>query len=398
MHAPLAASESDLVQAAVGLIATAATGRWRGPDPYDGLGWRWPAPLIASPRRRQVVTQLHARAPVDIRRVYRREHELIPKTLALFGAAGLRVHALSDHPDAIRLALEALTKLRDDRRAGQAPWGYPWDVQTRWSFYPADSPSIINCAFAVGALLEGERDLGRRDLGDRARAAARWVLDELWIEPDGFFAYHPHSRVNIHNANMLGAWLSWAALGDQADVRERVTRAVSRTLAAQNLDGSWPYGEGSANLRWADSFHSGYVLTCLARMRELDSAIDGAVSSGADFYRRFFGPGGEARLFADRAYPEDGHSAGTGLSTLATLLRRELVGRDVLERVAARVLAAGIRHRHGVFRRYRWGLRSSVAYIRWCDGHLALGLVDAETALAGRPDPAPRPVSHSSHR
>ena len=58
--------------------------------------------------------------------------------------------------------------------------------------------------------------LGRRDLGDRAREAARWVLDELWIEADGFFTYHPGNDENIHNANLLGAWLVHAALPDDA--------------------------------------------------------------------------------------------------------------------------------------------------------------------------------------
>ena len=393
MSEPLAAFDSDLVQAAVELTTVAAAAGWRGADPYDALGWRWPAPLVAGRRRRQAVTQLHARVPVDIRRIYRRGHELIPKALALFATSGLRANALRPDARAIGPAVEALELLRDDRRAGDAVWGYPWDVQTRWSFYPADSPSIINCAFAVGALLEGERDLARADLGERARAAARWVLDELWIEPDGFFAYHHYSRTNIHNANVLGAWLAWAALGDETEVRERVMRAIERTLAGQNADGSWPYGEASSGLVWADSFHSGYVLSCLARMRGLDPAIDGAVARGASFYRRFFGPRGEAKLFVDKTFPEDGHSAGTGLSTLAVLLRRDLVERELLERVAARVLAQGIRHGHAVFRRYRWQIRSTVTYIRWCDGHLALGLVDGATALAVRGDPAPRPAA-----
>ena len=38
--------------------------------------------------------QLHARSPVDIRRLYRRSHPLIPKALGIFGSVGLRAHAL----------------------------------------------------------------------------------------------------------------------------------------------------------------------------------------------------------------------------------------------------------------------------------------------------------------
>ena len=334
--------------------------------------------------------QLHVRSPVDIRRFYRRTHPLVPKGLALFGSTGLRVQRLTGDERAMELAIDALEVLDADRTAGSFAWGYHWDMQTRWSFYPAGSPSIVHTAFAVSALLEAERDADRADLGARARRAARWVLDTLWVEPEGFFAYHPHSRANIHNANLLGAWLVWTALGEEA--REQALRAAERTVADQRPDGSWPYGESGNNVGWADSFHSGYVIACLDRLRNLDPRIAEAVEHGAEFYRRFFGPAGEAQLWANRRYPEDAHSAGTGLTTLAVLLRRGLVEQELLERVARRVLEFGIRDGHAVFRRYRLGLRTSVHYLRWCDAHVALGLADAATALAGRADPAPTPA------
>ena len=43
-------------------------------------------------------------------------------------------------------------------------WGYPWDVQTRWSFYPAGSPNVVVTAFAASGLLEGAAALDRGDL------------------------------------------------------------------------------------------------------------------------------------------------------------------------------------------------------------------------------------------
>jgi hypothetical protein len=43
-----------------------------------------------------------------------------------------------------------------------------------------------------------------------------------------------------------------------------------------------------------------------------------------------------------------------------------------------------------VHRRYRRG-RTTVRYLRWCDGHVALGLVDAAAALSGADDAAPGP-------
>jgi hypothetical protein len=166
-----------------------------------------------------------------------------------------------------------------------------------------------------------------------------------------------------------------------------VARAVECTLAAQRPDGSWPYGEGR-RLSWTDSFHTGYVLSCLDRLSSVDPRIDEAVARGAAHYRGFFDVGGRAQLWAHRRYPEDAHSAGTGLTTLSLLLRRGLVERELLERVADRILDAGVRRGHVVHRRYRRG-RTAVRYLRWCDAHVALGLVDAAAALRGEPDLAP---------
>lgn len=388
------ASPEMMIHAALMLAENAASSGWRGPDAYDGLWWRWPGPLTAGLRRRQALMQVHARSPLDVRLLYRRRHPLIPKALGIFGSVCLRSLGMQGDERAQLLAVDALQTLDADRTAGPSGWGYHWDMQTRWSFYPAGSPNIVVTAFAGSALLEAERVLGRQDLGERAREAARWVLDELWVQPDGFFTYHPGNRANIHNANLLGAWLVHAALPDDAGACERVARAIERTLAGQRSDGAWPYGE-APNLGWVDSFHTGYVLSCLHRLRAVDPRIDDAVARGAKYYERFFDADGRAPLWPDKRFPEDAHSAGTGLTTLALLVRAELAPRQLLQRVARRTLAAGIQDGHAVFRRYRWG-RTRVHYLRWCDAHVALGLVDAAAALRGHPDLATTTTADSS--
>jgi hypothetical protein len=379
----------SLVEAARRLGESAAAIDFRGPDPYDGLFWRWPRPLVGGRRRRQAIIQLHARLPVDVRRLYRRQHALIPKALGVYGSVGVRASHLAGTPQPPPFALHALELLAADRAAGAVAWGYHWDVQTRWSFYAAGSPNVVATSFAAAGLLEGAAATGRAEPAARARAAARWVLEELWVEPEGYFAYHPGRPVNVHNASLLGAWLVHVALDGDAAAADRVARAVERTLAAQRADGSWAYGEGPG-LEWADSFHTGYVLSCLERMRAVDPRVDEAVARGAAHYRRYFDEQGRARLWAHKPFPEDGHSAGTGLTTLALLQRRGLVEPDILERVAARLLRSGLREGHVVHRRYRRG-RSTVRYLRWCDAHVALGLVDAAAAMAGEPDLAARP-------
>lgn len=369
-----------MIDTALELAERAAAVEWRGPDAYDGLWWRWPRPLTAGPRRRQVFIQLHARSPVDIRVLYRRQHSLIAKALGIFGSVGLRAHQLGSGDRARELALAAVEIVDADRTAGERGWGYPWDVQTRWSFYPAGSANIVVTTFCGTALLEAEQVCSRTDLGDRARNAARWILNELWM-PDGFFAYHPGSAMNVHNANLLGAAFVNAALPDDPNATERVARAIARTLDAQRPDGSWAYGE-TPQLGWVDSYHTGYVLSCLWRLRAVDSAIEDAVARGAQYYERFFDADGRALMWRDKPFPEDAHAAGTGLTTIALLVEAGLVPRELLERVAARTMTAGIVDGHAVYRRYR-RYRTRVRYLRWCDAHVALGLVDAAAALRG---------------
>jgi hypothetical protein len=375
------------IRSAIAMAEAANDADFRGPDPYDGLWWRWPPALVGGRRRRQVLIQLHARSPVDVRPLYRRRHPLIPKAVGIFASVGARAHRLTGAEPPLRVALRGAELLAADRMAGARAWGYHWDMQTRWSFYPAGSPNVVVTAFGAGGLLEVATQAGLPELSARAREAAGWVLQELWVEPEGYFAYHPGRPANIHNANLLGAWLVHVAARDDPAAAPRVVRAVDRTLAAQRPDGSWPYGEGR-NLSWADSFHSGYVLSCLDRLASVDPSIGEAIARGAEHYRRFFAADGRAQLWARKRYPEDAHSAGTGLTTLSLLLRRGLVERDLLERVAQRVLDSGIRRGHAVHRRYRHG-RTAVRYLRWCDAHVALGLVDAAAVLRGEPDLAP---------
>jgi hypothetical protein len=368
------------------LLETAACHEWRGPDAFDGLLHPWPRWIVGGRRRRQAIMQLHVRSPWDIRRLYRRNvHAVNPKALAIYGRVGLRLHHLTADERPLALGLEALELLDSDRSAGEAAWGYPWDMQLRWSFYPAGSPNIVVTAFACTALADAAEAHRRPALLERARKAAHWVSDELWVSNGGFFAYHPYTveqrpPVNIHNANLFGAWIVWSLLAGDPEAEAQVRRAVNSSLDAQRPDGSWEYGD-APDLGWADSFHTGYVLICLALLSEVDERIEAALERGARAYERFFDDRGRAKLFADREFPEDAHSAGTGMSALSMLVARGYIDSTVLDRVVSRVLSSMVENGHAVHRRYRW-LTTTVRYIRWADAHVALGLADSASSLA----------------
>ena len=369
----------EATETAALMLERAASTAWRGSDPYDGLWWNWPAPLRGGRRRRQALMQIHARSPIDLRRLYRRERPLIPKALGIFASVGIRLHQLTGDQRHADLAEQALRLLEKDRAAGAAAWGYHWDMQTRWSFYAGGSPNVVVTSFGANALAEAGRALGLDGVADRARRAAAWVLDELFLSERGFYVYHPGSTVLIHNANLLGAALTERLVSDPR-VRPASERSVAATLAGQSDDGSFPYGEGS-RLKFVDSFHTGYVLGSLCELSHVDPAADAAVRRGARYYvDSFFGADGAAKLWPDRAWPIDAHAAGTGLTTLATLLGHGHVDPEPLRRVARQTAEHVVRDGRAVPRFYRWGA-VPVRYIRWSDAHVALGLANAALAL-----------------
>lgn len=365
-----------LLEVASQMASVGAAAGWQGADPYDGLWWSWPSALTAGKRRRQALIQLHARAPIDVRRVYRRPYSRVSKTLGLFGAASVLLWKLSFDEVHRRHGHAALDALMDDRSAGRSAWGYPWDVQTRWSFYPAGSPNVIATVFAAEALQDGADAFDDNGYAVRAREAAEWLCDELWLKDAEIFVYHPGSTALIHNASMLGAALVRRILPQDP----RPDLAVSRTLAAQRPDGSWPYGDGSTQIAFVDSFHTGYVLSALSRFSERDDVRAALTRGTAHYTSRFFDRAGRSLLWPNRPYPEDAHSAGTGLSTLSAMSTLGIARPELLDQVSERVLSHVVRNGHAVHRRGR-GWHSTVRYPRWCDGHVVLGLARAAATV-----------------
>ena len=373
----------QLRAAALRLVEMAAHARWRGPDPYDGLFARWPAPLVGGRRRRQTIIQLHARSPVDIRRLYRRHHSLVPKAPALLGQAAVRLSAEEGDDAHVRsLARDAMETLIADTTSGEHAWGYPWDTQTRWSFYRGGSPNIVATAFSANALAEAAATLDEPAWRQRAERAAGWVARELYLSDQGYFAYHGRSDRLVHNANLLGAALVHELAPESPGAADAVRVATARTLDAQLPDGTWPYGEGSG-LEWADGFHTGYVLDSLCRLEGVDHRIPSAIERGARVYLSdFFDTDGRPRLWRGKRYPEDSHSAGTGLTVLTRLVARDSIPAEAVQRLAQYTLTH-LLHRdgHAVFRRQRWAT-THVRYLRWCDAPVALGFASAAAFFA----------------
>jgi hypothetical protein len=333
---------------------------YTGSDPYDGL--LSPVARLARGRRsRQAIVQGVKRFPLDLRPVARVRPVRMAKALALFSSGLARADFL---PDASARQRQLADDLARFRRSGA--WGYEFDVQTRWAFYPAGTPNIIATAFVIEALNDG-RLTAQDDL------AIEWLIERM-VHPAGFIRYVPGNDRLIHNANVLGA----RALHRLSPGHPAVARSVVTTMERQRPDGLWRYGEGDG-LDWVDNFHTAYVLLALRDLASAQSDIANglarAVGAWAD---RCFEPDGTPRYYADRAGHRDVHNLSTAVHTLSVFAAEDEHCAELLPGAVSNLLAC--QRADGAF----VASRTEPPYMRWNQAHAfrALSEIVHRTSVA----------------
>lgn len=366
--------------------------RLTGRDPFDALmGTRVPEWVRRGERSRQLATQVRKRLPVEIGPLLGVEPFLMAKTAVTFLTAEAR-RAASPERDADLDALAGIC-LGAGGHVGAGEWGYEFDVQTRWAYYPARTPNLIVTWFAARGFAEAGAATRRDAWVDELHSAAAFVRSRLVTDPPGrFVRYVPGSPRLVHNASLLGAALLAASgrmVGDAAGV-ETALEVTRTSLAQQREDGSFPYGEGPG-LAWEDSFHTAYDLDALMMvwLATGDDSVRSALDRGVEHWAgRFFGRDGEPWFGPGRRYPLDVHSAGTAMDVGARLASWGLADPELPRRVAewtrehlvdprtggtyARVLRTGTDRRH---------------FVRWGDAHVALGTRSLEMLAESRRSP-----------
>lgn len=312
----------DVVSVLERLERWGAERRWIGPDPYEGLS-TFAGRIARSRRSRQAVVQLYRRLPLPPPWPLRARPTPNSKALAL-ALAGYATPAGRRLPGADEFLSTLPGELRRLNLVGAgAAWGYPFDAQTRHLFFGQTTPNAVATCFVAGALLDASDAIGDPALAGFALAARPFLLS-LRHEAPGhgpFFAYVSGGSELIHNANLLvcGALARLHAVEPDEEAETRTIAAVETTLRAQGEDGLWPYGEAS-NLRWADNFHTAYVLEGLHRVRSTFGVGGEELERGLVAWRdRFFEPHGWVRYYADRRFPLDAHCCASAIDLLCLL-------------------------------------------------------------------------------
>lgn len=375
----------DALGAAERIRAWGEARDWRGWDPYDGLTSPFaPVLTLRKPLGRRVLTQVVKRSPLNLRPVLGIRPSWNHKAIGLVASAYVNLATLGDE-SARAQAGRRLDWLEESRVGPKdtAAWAYPFDVQTRFFFYPAHSPNTIATCFAAHAFLDAAELLGDERRLETAKGAVRFLVHTMRVEGEGkaFFRYVPEDRKLIHNANLLACSVIHRAArlsgsGEHADL---VAEAVATSLSAERPDGSWPYSDWDSQ-GWVDNFHTGFVLEALAHCRDLPG-VEEALARGAAYWRReLFLPDGTPKYYPDRAEPLDAHCYATAVDTFVAIADDAAVG-DA-ERVAHLLIRDMLNADGSVVFQRAGRVVNRVPFVRWTAAPSFRGL--ARLALAQR--------------
>lgn len=361
-----------------------------GVDPFDALrSSRLPSALRRSRLVRQAAIQLRKRSPVDLSGLLGVGPFLMAKALGCFLAAEARECVGSGDDSRVAAIAKLLQQDPQIARAGDG-WGYEFDVQTRWAFYPAYSANLIATVFVARGFAEAGLVTETATWTERAYDAATYLLNHH-VGEGGWLTYTPDSSVLVHNANLLGAGLL-AVLGDMFEDERMVDVAIQAarvSVDAQRGDGSWGYGQAKS-LEWCDNFHTAYNLDGLAQVYAVtrDEPLCRALERGTEFWiDAFFDSEGAPGYFAFGGAPYDIHSAGTAVDVAARLgmygLDTGRLASSVWEWTQANLIAPDGKtyYRKGASRLDRRH------FVRWGDAHVALGRSALKTASIGKKTP-----------
>jgi hypothetical protein len=347
-------------------------------------------PLCKSKLARLAFTQFMKRSPVNLRRLLLVPKQQNPKGLALFISALVKLARLGlwDAEETKPI----VTRLLELRSSGwdRYCWGYNFGWQTRTYLVPRGTPNIICTTFAGNALIDVYDAFGDAAYLEAAASTGRFLLESLHRSngPGGScFAYTPLDKSQIHNANLLGAAFL-ARLHSRhhsPEFRDQALSSARFSIARQQEDGSWPYGE-NAKQRWIDSFHTGYNLVALKTIQPVVAQpdIESAIRKGLEFFQSYFlTPVGMVKYFHNRTYPIDTHALAYAIVTLVEFKDWS----DNYLRSAWRICQWTLQHMlsdAGYFYFQKWSFGTNrIPYMRWCQAWMLFAMATLMTGSQG---------------
>jgi len=304
---------------------------YAGYDPYDALN----SPLLnllssKSKWTKIAFTQFLKRCPLNLRPMLGVKKGHNPKGIGLFLWGYTKLYAIEkreEYLEKINYLLYLLDKLRSKGYSGNS-WGYNFDLQSRASFVPKYTPTIVNSSFIGHALLDTYRATGNQKALDLAMPVSDFILNDLKRHSEGqtcCFSYTPLDENYVHNANLLGASLliRLSKISGDNQHEDAALSSLAYSMKYQHSDGSWYYAETDYQ-KWIDSFHTGFNLQAIRYfIQEGFIEYEAAFEKGIRFYAdNFFLEDGTPKYYHDHIHPIDVHASAQAIVFFSALAPR----------------------------------------------------------------------------
>jgi len=364
---------------------------WSGYDPFDGLNSKIFAlmPFHQNKLPRLAFIQFMKRFPINLRWILLVPKEQNPKGLALFTSALIKLPGtgLIDSSDLIDDIIKKLIKLKSPDQEHYC-WGYNFDWQNRSFFLPKFSPNIICTTFAANALLDFYERNQKTEYLDMAISAGHFLLSGLnrTENANGLcFSYTPFDHGQVHNANLLGAAFlaRLYSITGEKELLNVALQAVQFSVARQNEDGSWPYGEGK-NQKWIDNFHTGYNLIALKKFSQYtgNEEFTDNIQKGFQFYlNNLFTSKGVPKYYHNQLYPIDIHSIAQSIITLVEFKAFDEDNIDFAKNIFTWALKNMQTKKGYFFYQKKQFFKNTIPYMRWSQAWMLHSMAILEQVL-----------------
>ena len=358
--------------------------RYKGYDPFDILT----SPLFNysllknSKKIRLTAQQIFKRLPLNLRLLLAVKKGLNPVTLGLCLQAYCNLIKVNrDNKDLYKTELDfcisSLVELSSPGYSGRC-WGYDFDWESRYTTFPAFTPTVVATGFITNSLFIYYRLSANETALDLCKSSVNFVMNDLnkYYEEDKFcYSYSPLDKQKVLNATMKGARLLMQVYSFTKDIklREEAEKTVMFVINHQKENGSWLYSVEDAR-NWSDNFHTGYVLDCLDEYIKIsgDNKFVQNLKRGINYYvNNFFTEDSIPKYFNDSTYPIDTTAAA---QSILTLTRFSCIEKAIKVSVW---MIQNMQSKEGYFyfQKHRF-YKNKISYMRWSNAWMYLALTD----------------------
>ena len=374
----------DILKITHKLFEYCCENNWAGHDPYDALNSKLfkRLPFLDYWLPRLAMTQILKRSPINFRPLLMIPKTQNPKALALFLMAFLKLSSNEqfDQGNNLAIIMESIKTLRSSDMPYWC-WGYSFPWQGRSVLAPRGKPNLVCTVFVANALLDAYEKTQNTNCLTMAASAAEYLLNELyWSEGDnaGFSYPLPSLRIQVHNANFLGAALLCRVYKHTSEKKflAPALKATRHSALMQNEDGSWDYGEHETQ-HWVDNFHTGYNLGALRTISNIlnTDEFKPNILRGFKFYQaHFFREDGAPKYFHNKTYPIDVHSVAQSIITLIEFKDLDQSNVELAQRVLEWTMANMWDERGYFYYQVTPYYKNKISYMRWSQAWMLLAL------------------------